>query len=78
MPTGVRRTRCGMSGILTDIVLVPLIGAPHFLHDVVLKGFTQLSVPQLPHLIFSLAIARHPLFVMMKHLTIRHYYSLLM
>jgi hypothetical protein len=32
---------------------VPLIGAPHFLQEVVLKGSTQLSVLQFPHRIFS-------------------------
>jgi len=35
---------------------VPLIGAPHFLHEVVLYGSTQLSVPHFPQRILSLDI----------------------
>jgi len=38
------------------LAFVPLIGAPHFSHAVVLKGSTQLSLPHLPHFIFSFAI----------------------
>jgi hypothetical protein len=33
------------------------MGAPHFLHEVVLHGLTQLSVPHFPHRIFSSAIS---------------------
>ena len=40
------------------LALVPLIGAPHFLHDVTLNGLTQFSVPHRPHLIFSSATVR--------------------